>query len=95
MSELFERLVDFAIIASGLFFWVCAAVNMILMAKHRKEGVPLFPHGIFWSPFNILFTPHLLNEKGLKARRRLICSVIGFVFVVGFVIAGSMIGILH
>jgi hypothetical protein len=42
---------------------------MFRTVANRKEGVPLFPNW-YESPFNIIFRPHQLTERGLIARRR-------------------------
>jgi hypothetical protein len=52
---------------------------------NRKPGVPYWP-GNWEKPGNILFRPHLLTEKGLRARRN--CLVWFGVFLAAFAIFG-------
>jgi hypothetical protein len=58
--------------------WFIAVVNVFRTVANRREGVPLFPIW-FESPFNILFRPAQLTDRGLIARRRCFYGVIGFV----------------
>ena len=70
----------------ALVSWFVATINMFRTVANRKEGVPLFPH---WheSPWNILFRPHQLTERGLTARRRCFQGVVGFLIcaVIGMI----------
>jgi hypothetical protein len=59
---------------------------MFLTVKYRKPEVPLFPHGMLYSPFNILFRPSKLTEKGLRARKRCVLGFAGFFTCVALVI---------
>lgn len=78
----------------GMFFgafvcWVIATVNMFQVVANRKEGVPLFPH--WWeSPFNVVFRPQHLTDRGLAARRRCFYGTIGFIV---FWLLGAAIGL--
>jgi hypothetical protein len=54
-------IVFFASMVVSSYYGIVATLN-------RQPGVPYFPGG-FESPANILFRPHQLTEKGLRARR--------------------------
>ena len=62
----------------GVACWALAIVNMFRMVRHRKPGVPLFPNA--WeSPFNIMFRPGNLTDRGLRARKLTFLGTVGFV----------------
>ncbi len=57
-----------AAVLGGGTCWFVAVINMFRTVANRKPDVPLFPS--WWqSPFNILFRPSQLTERGLSARR--------------------------
>lgn len=55
-----------AIVVSGFGM----AVASIQVARNTKAGTSVLKH-LFGSPFNVIFRPQFLSEKGLIARRRL------------------------
>ena len=62
-----------------------AAVNLVLVVRNRKPGLPLQPHW-FESPFNYIFRPESLTDKGLRASRRTFLATFGY-----FVCAGLLL----
>jgi hypothetical protein len=58
-----------AAVLGGMASGVVAIVNMFRTVAYRKDGVPLFPHW-YVSPFNVVFRPDQLTDRGLAARRR-------------------------
>jgi len=66
---------------------------MLRAVAHRKAGVPIFPNW-YESPFNILFRPAQLTERGLAARRWFFYGIAGFVaFYVAAIAVGSLTGV--
>jgi hypothetical protein len=67
-------------VAAVLGGFVCGfivVVNMFRTVANRKPDVPLFPN--WWeSPFNILFRPSQLTDRGLSARRCCVDGSLGF-----------------
>ncbi len=74
------------------FYWVRAALNLLLMAKERRSDLSkdAFRH-IRWNPFNIVAYPDLLTQQGLKYRRKLFESVAWFFFLTMAVFAWEFI----
>ena len=79
--NLFQIISKFAFLAavSGGFFWFFVAViNMFRAVANRKPDVPVFPN--WWeSPFNIIYRPCQLTERGLSARRWYFYGLVGFI----------------
>ena len=71
--------VDFiGAILGGFVSRFIALINMFRAVAYRKPDVSLFPH--WWeSPFNPLFRPAQLTDRGLATRRWCFYGVIGFV----------------
>jgi len=70
--------------------WLISMVNMLRMVVHRKPSVPLFRS--WWaSPFNIMFRPCDLTEKGLRARKLIFVGAVGFFVCLLF---STLIGLL-
>lgn len=67
-----------SVLIAAFVCWLTAVVNMCLAVKYRKPDLPLFPDGMFGNPFNILFRPRDLTDRGLLARRRCFLGVAGF-----------------
>ena len=57
--------------------WLISAVNMHRMVVHRKPGVPMYRR-LWANPFNIMFRPGDLTEKGLRARNLILVGAVGF-----------------
>jgi len=57
-----------AAIFGGFACWFICVINMFRAVQYRKPGVALFPSW-YESPFNILFYPSQLTDRGLAARR--------------------------
>jgi hypothetical protein len=76
---------------AAVYCWWIGIMNMFRTVANRKLGVPLFPH--WWeSPFNILFRPWQLTDRGLDARRKCFLGMLGFVaFCVLSVIVGIVV----
>jgi hypothetical protein len=70
-----------------------AIVNMILMTRRRKPGVPYMRHFLD-SPYNIMFRPGDLTEGGLLARNRIFWGVIGFFICFALVAGMGLSGVL-
>jgi hypothetical protein len=68
--------------------WLVCAINMFRMVANRREDVALFRKW-YENPFNVIFRPGDLTDRGLEARRRCLYGMFGFlafillVFVVG------------
>jgi uncharacterized membrane protein YeaQ/YmgE (transglycosylase-associated protein family) len=64
----------------ALVSFLTGMVNAFVIVANRKEGVSLFPNW-YSSPFEIIYRPAGLTERGLLARRRCIYGIIGFVVI--------------
>jgi hypothetical protein len=93
-----EIVATLAFIGACLGSFLCAflvLVNMFRAVANRKEGVPIFPSW-YESPFNILFRPHQLTERGLRARRLCLYGFAGFwLFAMLAVAIGTLTGVAH
>ena len=79
---------------SGIALVFLTMVNAVMMVRYRKPGVPRAYSG--YSAFNIIFRPGDLTERGLRARRRVIVGVVGWlVCFVLFLAVGTATGVLH
>jgi hypothetical protein len=77
LEAVFGTIVAVAFVAA-FTFWFIGVVNMFRVVANRKDGVPLFPNW-FESPFNILFRPSQLTDRGIIARRKCFYGFIGFI----------------
>ncbi len=68
-------------LVGAIVSWFTCVINLFRMVANRKEGVPLFQTW-YDSPWNIIFRPHLLTERGLAARRRCMLGFAGFVLFI-------------
>lgn len=81
--------ISFGFLAVGM--WISWVVNLFLMVWHRKPDAPLPTDGVFWSPFNVSFSPEKLTEKGRAASRRATYSMVGFLLII---LVGALCGAL-
>jgi hypothetical protein len=86
MIEAASEIVIAVAFVAAIGCWFVGVVNMFRAVANRKEGVPLFQSWL-GNPFNILFQPALLTERGLTARRRCFYGLVGF--VISCAIAGA------
>ena len=92
MSDVVQTIASiltFALCLGGMACVATAFVNMILMSRRRKPGVPYMRH-LMDSPYNIMFRPEDLTDSGLRARRRIFWAIVGFCLCIAM---GSAIGI--
>ncbi len=69
--------------------------HMVRMTLNRKPGVPYFP-GSFQTPYNIIFHPEQLTERGLQSRRRVVYGVLGMLIAGGVAaLIGAVTGVMH
>jgi hypothetical protein len=94
-TQVVGTLAFFAACLSGMACLVVVLVNMFRAVANRKEGVPLFPNW-YESPFNILFRPSQLTDRGLSARRWCFYGVVGFfIFCASGIAIGVLTGVAH
>lgn len=69
----------FAGIAGAACAFIAIFYFSIKMAFQYKEKGEAFSGKTLWNPFNAIFFPSLLNEKGLYLRKKLLISALAFV----------------
>ena len=78
------------LVLGGFACWLIVLINMFRTVANRRPEIPLFRS--WWeSPFNILFQPFLLTERGLSARRWCFYGLLGFL---GFWLLGALLSFL-
>jgi hypothetical protein len=77
LLELFLGILVVASFVGIVASWFVGVVNMFRAVANRKEGAPLCPHW-YESPFNYLFRPSQLTDRGLSARRLCFYGFVGF-----------------
>jgi hypothetical protein len=79
------EIVFIAACAVGAIAWVVAAWNLLRIPLNLRPGVDAWATG---NPFNHLFAPNNLSEKGLVARRRVWIALGIFLsaLIVGFLV---------
>jgi hypothetical protein len=77
-------------ITCGMACWLYALFNGIQAVKFRKPGVPLFPN---WrnGPFDVLYHPENLTERGLVARKRFYFAFVAFFIFIVVGLAGKLL----
>ena len=71
--------------------WVL--VYAVLMMRGFEDANSTFSRQTLWNPMNVIFSPSLLNEKGLQARHRVFLGL--KIFVASLVFLVVFIGVLH
>ena len=78
------------LVLGGFACGLIVVINMFRTVANRRPEIPLFRS--WWeSPFNILFQPSLLTERGLSARRWCFYGLLGFL---GFSLLGALLSFL-
>jgi hypothetical protein len=76
--------VALCVIAAGGFIWTVA--SGIRMTSQFKEPDARYSRSTLWNPMNAMFSPHLLNEAGLRSRRSALRGLM--VFFAAYACAG-------
>ncbi len=94
MTDLVSLLPASVVVASGLAAlgaWYAIVVYSFMMVRQIRSGVPRWGRSLIYNPFNVVFRPDLLTDRGLAYRRRLGWAVAAFVCIVlGGFIVGSL-----
>lgn len=72
------------LIAAGGLIWL--VVFGIRMTSQFKDPDARYSRSSLWNPMNAMFSPHLLNEAGLRSRRSALRGLL--VFFVAYACAG-------
>ena len=70
---------------------ICMLVTPIQVGLNFRDARLRFSSETRWNPFNAIFRPDLLNDKGKRATLRFCCAVKCFVLSI---VAGSIFAIL-